>query len=805
MSVRNCDLLFRPRSVAVIGASHRPHSVGHVLTHNLVADGFAGPIYAVHPHHESIDGLHVYRRIADLPELPDLALIAIPAPAVPAMIDELGAAGVRAAVIISSGFREAGEVGATPQRKLVEASRRYEGFRILGPNCLGFVLPRLKLNASFTTGLPPAGRIAFVSQSGALCSAVLDWAQSAGRGFSYFISLGNMLDVDFADVIDFLADDEDTDALVVYVEAIERARDFVSAARACTRRKPIVIYKAGRNAVEAETVAAHTGARTGSDAAYEAAFRRAALVRVFDSNQLFGAAELLTHGRPPAGPQLAIVTNAGGPGVMAADALIKGGGQIADLTAQTIAALDEILPTSWSHRNPVNVRGEAGPEKFAAACATALADNQVDALLAILTPQALTRSAETAAALAAVIAKQGKLVLACWMGQHNVQAGRELLSQHNVPTFDTPEEAARAFTQLVRYTRDLEVLYQAPRAIALHFPATSDERRNILDKLLTGRSGQLDAATTRALLDLYEITRAPGGAARTPSAGIHGEEQVEFVIRCQRDQVFGPLISIALGGIAEGLLHDESFELPPLSVERVVELLLRVSALVSECAEIEQLEFAPLLVTAQSASVGGAQITLRPEGGDNNDLRSFSHLSIAPYPDRLARTVTLKDRSSVVLRPIRPDDTELWHEMLDAASERSILFRFRSLFRQVVHRQAARYCFIDYDREMAFVAEAMVDGRPRLVGVGRLVSDNSRENAEFGILVIDAWQGRGLGGVLLDACLDYAQAAKYIHIYAQTSWDNERMIRLFRQRGFHIERYPDDPTTLRATRPAKAD
>jgi len=292
------------------------------------------------------------------------------------------------------------------------------------------------------------------------------------------------------------------------------------------------------------------------------------------------------------------------------------------------------------------------------------------------------------------------------------------------------------------------------------------------------------------------------------------------------------LITVGLGGVANELLHDESCELPPLderlavrmlerlhswplfqgyrgrpalSVERMVETLLRVSALVTECPELEQLELDPLVVSSSGATVATARVTVRPREDADDAARSFGHLSIAPYPDWLTHSVKLKDGTTIVLRAIRPDDTELWHEMLDAASERSILFRFRSLFRQVVHRQAARYCFIDYDREMAFVAEATSEGRRRLVGVGRLVSDSTRESAEFGILVIDAWQGRGLGGVLLDACLDYARTTKYIHIYAQTSWDNERMIRLFRQRGFHIERYPDDPTTLRATRPAQAD
>ncbi len=444
MSIRNLDALFKPRSIAVVGASNQPHTVGYALWQNVSSDDYQGAVFPVNLKYDTVQGARAYRSVADLPQTVDLAIVAIPAAAVPAMIEEIAATGTRAVVIISAGFGETGAAGRALEAELERIRKKFEGLRILGPNCLGFLVPRLNLNASFARGLPPAGRIAFVSQSGALGTAVLDWAQTEDVGFSYFISLGNLLDVGFADTIDYLASDDQTDALILYVESIAHARDFLSAARAFTHRKPIVVHKAGRSMSGASGDQSH-----GSDGRHGRRLRSRLSPRRDGARQRQRSALRLRRVagpvRRPRGPRLAIVTNAGGPAVMAADALSDGFGQLAVLSEATLSRLNEQLPKGWSQHDPVDVLGDAPPERVAAAVATVLGDEAVDAVLTILTPQAMTEPTESARQVAAAVAGNGKLSLAAWMGGRSMAAGRTILHQAGIPTFNTPEQAVRAF------------------------------------------------------------------------------------------------------------------------------------------------------------------------------------------------------------------------------------------------------------------------------------------------------------------------------------------------------------------------
>ncbi|WP_245589252.1 acetate--CoA ligase family protein [Chitinimonas koreensis] len=422
MSIRNLDRMFRPASVAVIGASARPRSVGATVLANLQAGGFAGRIMPVNPKYGELAGLPVHRDVASLPEPPDLAVICTPPATVPGLIAELGAAGCRAAVVLTAGL------GSPRQRDSLAAAMlaaaRPHLLRILGPNCVGLLVPGLGLNASFAHAGAPAGRLAFVSQSGALTTAVLDWARSRQIGFSHFVSLGDCADVDFGDLLDYLAADPDTGAILLYAEAVRDARKFMSAARAAARSKPVLLVKAGRGESGARAAHSHTGALAGADAVYDAAIRRAGMLRVHTTEELFDAAETLARCKPLAGERLAVLTNGGGAGVLAADALELGGGRLAALAARSLLRLDAALPAAWSHGNPVDLVGDAPVPRYLAALDVLLADPGCDAVLFIHAPTAIVDSDEIARAVVPALAAAAKPVLACWLGGDAVRAAR---------------------------------------------------------------------------------------------------------------------------------------------------------------------------------------------------------------------------------------------------------------------------------------------------------------------------------------------------------------------------------------------
>src|SRR3954466_14428183 len=387
MSIRNFEKLFRPHSVALIGASERPGSVGAVVTRNLRRAGFEGELLLADPHLTSLDGMTVYRDVARLPHPPDLAVIATPPDTVPGLVAELGARGVRAAVVITAGFGELGERGRALQDAVLEAARPHL-LRLIGPNCVGLIIPRIGLDASFSHLAPPQGGIAFVSQSGAIITAMLDWAARRGIGFSHVVSLGDMADVDFGDMLDWLATETHTRAILLYAEGITHGRKFMSAARAASRLKPVLVLKAGRSQAGARAAASHTGVLAGSDRVYHAAFRRAGMLRVSTMAELFDAVETLALTGEQNGERLAHLTNGGGAGVLAPDALAAQGGRLAELSPQTIARLDAVLPPTWSRGNPVDIIGDAPGAHYAAVLEALFADAGVDAVLALNCPTA---------------------------------------------------------------------------------------------------------------------------------------------------------------------------------------------------------------------------------------------------------------------------------------------------------------------------------------------------------------------------------------------------------------------------------
>jgi len=462
---RPLDIFFSPSTVAVIGATEKDGSVGRTILRNLISNPFGGTVYPVNPNRPSVLSIRAYPNIAATPEPIDLAVIVTPAQTVPGVIGECVAAGVKAAVVISAGFKETGEAGADLERQILEQARRGK-MRVIGPNCLGVMRPPNGLNATFAGRLAHAGSVGFISQSGALCTAVLDWSLRENVGFSAFISIGSMLDVGWGDLIDYLGDDPQTHSIVIYMETIGDARAFLSAAREVALTKPIIVIKPGRTAGAAKAAASHTGSLTGSDEVLEAAFRRSGVLRVNTIAEVFYMAEVLAKQPRPRGPRLTIVTNAGGPGVLAVDALLSNGGELTELSRETMAALNEILPAAWSHNNPIDVLGDAGADRYAKALEIAAKDPGTDGLLVILTPQAMTDATQTAEQLKPYAKAFGKPIIASWMGADDVAAGVEILNRAGIPTFPYPDTAARMFAYMCGYDYALRGLYETPALAA---------------------------------------------------------------------------------------------------------------------------------------------------------------------------------------------------------------------------------------------------------------------------------------------------------------------------------------------------
>ncbi len=639
MSTRNLNKLFHPKNVAVIGASEDRSKVGGIVLANLRTSTFHGQVYAVNNKSRSIDGIACYGTVHEIGSPVDLAIVCTPATTIPSIVRECGDAGVSVLMILSAGFGEIGLEGAKRESEVRQLASQYPAMRLVGPNCLGVLSPYHGMNASFAKKLPKAGRTAFLSQSGALCTAILDWSIGEGIGFSAVASLGNAIDIDLGDMIDYLASDPYTESIVLYVESIREARKFLSAAKAFTRTKPIIAYKAGRFPASAKAASSHTGAMVGEDSVYDAAFQRAGIVRVNDMTELFNVAEVLSRGKLPRGPNVAIVSNAGGPGIMAADALLSRKGTLATLAQATMEKLNRVLPDAWSHQNPIDILGDAIPSRYGNAVSIALEDEGVDGLIVMLTPQAMTDPTESARSTIGACAKSEKPVLAVWMGGESVQQALNLFHQAGISTFPTPEQAIGAFDYLVHYRRGREILTETPQATELPFrKARLDRQSEALD-----HSGLLNEIEAKALLNLYDIPTnetvlatsaseavaiakrlgcpvalkvvSPNISHKTnvggvmlnlqgdasiamayeqiienarkhqPDASLHGvsvqpmvldPNAIELIVGTKRDPTFGPVLMIGSGGTMAELVHDRVVELPPLNSRLARRMLERM-------------------------------------------------------------------------------------------------------------------------------------------------------------------------------------------------------------------------------------
>jgi acetyltransferase len=885
MSIRNLDPLFDPRSVAVFGASRRHESVGGIVLRNLRSAGFAGPVHAVNPNGGEIDGVATFASIAELPEVPDLAVICTPPETIPKLIAQLGAAGTRAAIVVTAGL------GAALTQQMLDAAKPYL-LRILGPNCIGLMSPRQKLNATFAQTDARAGELAFVTQSGALLTAMLDWANTRGIGFSRLVSLGERADVDLGDMLDYLASDPHTRAILLYVESIEAPRKFMSAARAAARNKPVIIVKAGRAGAGMHAAASHTGALAGSDIVIDAAIRRAGMLRVDTLQDLFMAAETLTHFRANRSETLTLMTNGGGAGVMAADAAGLSGVALTELSPDTLAKLDALLPPTWSHGNPIDIIGDAPIERYVGTLEALLDDASTGAVLFMHAPTAIVPSLQIAKACAPLAAREPRRVMSCWLGDASVAEARQVFRDAGVAGYTTPEEAVRAFSMLTTYRRNQALLIEAPgnaRTVNGAGPGADlvEARRLIAEVTASGREMMtepeakallaacgvpvvatrvvgtsvddalraaesvgypvalkilstdishksdvggvaLDLANAealrRAVLDMLARVRSsvPNAAIQgfTVQAMVRRPHAQELIIGTSIDAVFGPLILFGQGGTAVEVLADRALALPPLNralardlvsrtrvakllhgyrdhppaqLEALYDVLIAVSQMLVDLPELLELDINPLLVDEAGAIALDARVRVNAaaRGGE-------ASFAIRPYPAQLEERCEW-DGQPVVLRPIRPEDEAQHLAFLESLDANDIRLRVFYSRREIERTELARLTQIDFEREMAFIAEGTgPDGQPRTLGTVRAIADPDNLDAEFGIIVRSDLKGHGLGQLLLDKMIRYARSRGTKRLVASVLRENHKMLALAADNGFEfVESAEAEPSDMR--------
>jgi len=874
----NLRSMLNAKAVALIGATEKEAAVGRTIMENLLRSK-KEKVYPVNPNSKKVLGVDAYPDMAGIPEHVDLAIIATPAHTVPGVVEECGKAGVDGVVIISAGFKEIGEEGKKLEGEIEDIRKKY-GMRILGPNCLGFVRPGIGLNATFLTGDPPPGNIAFLSQSGALGRAIVDWAVHAGAGFSMIASLGSMIDVDFGDLIDFLGDDDATKSILIYMESVGNARRFMSAARAFARRKPIIILKPGRFVESAKAVQSHTGAMAGDDAVYDAAFRRVGVVRVGEIADLFNAAAVLDSERLPRGPRLAIVTDAGGPGVMATDALIDLGGELARLSDESIQEIDRFSPPYWSNANPVDVLWNADIPRYMKSLDVCLRDPMVDGVLVIYVPQESAPSDELATEVARLAKKTWKPVITTWMGAEGVEKGRRIFAENNLPTYETPEEAVRTYLIMYKYRRNLDHLYETPAELPVHAPPDKQE----LKATIRGMQGEgrrlLNEEESKTLLALYGIpatvpqfAKDPdtavsiadrlgypvaikvvspdiadksvaggvilglgSGAAlkrafktlvqmareRAPHAAIQGVSvqstehiDYELFLRARKDKDFGSVILFGTGGTAAEFFKDVSIGLPPLNqtlakmlmqetkgykmlqgfrgkasanFEELEKILVGFSNLIVDFPEIAEIDIDPLVIAEGKAYALDAKMVIDRDYVEYGSR--YPHLVITPYPTRYITSWKLPDGVEVLLRPTKPEDEPLMHELATSVSHETIRKRFFSSVKDFSHQWLILFCNIDYDRHIAIVAESTENGKRKIVGVGRLVMEPDFHSGEFAILVHDQYQRKGLGYKLVGIIIGIGRDKGLEEVVGEVLTDNDKMLKLARKLGFTVRLVP---------------
>ncbi|HEY1500500.1 MAG TPA: bifunctional acetate--CoA ligase family protein/GNAT family N-acetyltransferase [Acidobacteriaceae bacterium] len=881
VSIRRSPLasIFTPKSVAVVGATDREGSVGCTVLQNLLGSPFGGPVWPVNPRRDSILGVPAYKSIKNLPGVPDLIVVTTPAGTVPAIIQEAVDFGVPSAIVISAGFKETGEPGKALERQIAQTIKGR--MRLIGPNCLGVMNPVGGVNANFAKAMVPAGRLAFISQSGALLTAVLDWCIREQVGLSGCVSAGSMLDVSFGELIDHYGQDPNTDSIVIYMESIGDARSFLSAARAVALNKPILVIKAGRTAAAAKAAASHTGSLTGSDDVLNAAFQRAGVLRVNSISEIFYISEVLAKQPRPKGPRLTILTNAGGPGVLATDALIAAGGDLTEISPETLATYNNFLPDAWSHNNPVDILGDAEPSRYAKALEIASQDKNTDGMLVILTPQGMTNPTQVAEHLAPYAKSTGKPVIASWMGGDVVAGGEAVLTQAGIPVFPYPDAAAEAFVATWKHTSNLRDLYETPTALSESVLDTKRDLANrIVESVRASRRTILTEYESKQLLSAYGIPTVRTELAKTSEEAVlrasetgypvvlklHSEtithktdvggvklnlrsagdvaaafadiqksvtEKVgaehflgvtvqpfakldgyEIILGSSIDPQLGPVLLFGTGGQLVEVYKDRALALPPLTatlarhqmeqtkiftalkgvrgrkpvdLDALDALVVRFSELVVEQRWVKEIDINPLLASPDGLIALDARVVLHEPTTTEEQL---PRPAIRPYPVQYVAPWKTKSGAKAIIRPIRPEDEPLIVAFHDRLSERTVVQRYFTsldLSARTAHERLTRICFIDYDRELALIAEITDPVKGKVIaGVSRMVRQENGGSATLAVVVADDFQGQGLGETLMRRALEAARTENIAKVLVYFLPENTRMRSLSRKLGFAL-------------------
>jgi acetyltransferase len=878
VSVKYLDSFFNPRRIAVIGACEDKQSIGYTVFKNLLGRGFKGSVYPVNPRVEAVQGVEAYPRISDIQREIDLAIVAVPPQEIPQVLDECGHKAVKGVIILCFDFKKRVENSQDLQQIIKGASDKY-GFRVLGPDSLGFIKPSINLNASIYPQIPPKGNIAFIAQSTTLSSALLSWAASKDIGFSYFISIGTKIDIKFSDLIDFLGVDPETRAIILYIESIKNGRKFMTAVRSFASSKPIMVIKSGKFDVSAHVALTHSGYMAGEDKVYDAAFERAGAIRVDETLDLFYLAESLSKQRRPKGNHLAIITNSGGPAIIAVDTLLKLNGELALLSKETIESLHKHFTYLAFIQNPIDLFIEASPKDYDVALRGCLKDKNVDGVLIIHTPSYLPNSGEIAEAVVeAAKAYPYKPVFTVWMGGEQVMAAREFLSSHGIPTFVSTEQSVKSFIYMYRYDYNLRLLLETPEVILKDFEPDEYRAEEIIRKASEEKRLLLNLNEVKDVLLSYGIPVVPtkvvqsaeeaieiaefigypvvlkidsrkifhktelGGVwlnlkdqdavreafrglqelavmAKDPDAQVIIQPMVsrngyELVIGAKKDPTFGSVIVFGTGGVLLDVVEDYAIGLPPLNqtlarrmmnktkiynhlrrqvdfestLRYIEEVLVRFSHLIIHFPHIKEIDINPFFVSNEESFVLDANILLEAD-----ILEGFvpvrgafcpPHLSICPYPDQYIDVFKLREGPAAVIRPIRPEDEPLMEELLKTSSEQTLMMRFFRKMSDMTHEQLTRYCHVDYDREISFVAIVRDDGRDRIIGEVRMSRLPDQESAEMAVVVGDLWQGQGIGKALCMHCLKIAKELGIRKMWMEILQVNSRMLYRAEKMGF---------------------
>lgn len=885
MGIENLNRIFNPKQIAVIGASERAGSIGAKIFGNLTGAGYTGSVFPVNPFRRTVQGHPAYSSINKIPYKVDLAVVATPAHTVPQVVEECGEAGVAGIIIISAGFKEAGEEGMSIEKQLLMHQKKY-GIRVIGPNSLGVIRPKINLYATFADTHASSGKIAFISQSAALCASALDWAAEAQVGFSAVVSTGSMLDVDLGDLIDYFGIDAQTRSILLYVESIKDGRKFMSAARGSVRNKPIVLVKAGRFKESIGAALSHSGSLGGEDAVYDAAFKRAGIVRVEAISDLFNCAEALAMQPNPTGPNLTIITNAGGPAIMATDHLIAREGKLAKLNDETVQALKSVLPPYCSISNPIDIYEEATPNRFRDVVDICLKDPHSNGFLVIYTPQGATKPVDLAKIIVDLAKQTQKPILTALMSEdESCRKARRILQGNGIPSFKAPEEAVSTFMYMYDYSRNLNLLYQTPEELPVAQPNFTPLKAILRQAFCEGRP-LLSLPESMRFLEAYKIPTVKTLVARTPEEAIalasklgypvamkalsteishkskiggvkldvcypseissffeeiadrvkkHSVAEFqgvtiqpmirqkghELIIGSKKDAQFGFIILFGMGGTGAEVFKDVSIGFPPLNqtlarrliedtaiykraqavgqplnVNLLEEILVRFSQFVTDFPEINEIDINPLIAGESGAVAVDARIVIDWD----RMLREFAEYQdnslIASYPKKYVAAIQLKNGTQVSLRPIKPEDEVRFNEFLRSLSAETMQFRFFEIIKEVSHEMLTRFCNLDYDREIAIVAEPQ-DDRKLIIGAVRLIAEPGGKSGEFAVLVGDKWQGLGLGSTFMDLLVELGKDMRVDRIYGYVSANNPKMLSMCRKKGFRVE--PLDEETVQAS------